>query len=59
MTARTLYYLEGDPNEVVAPDSKKKELDEDHWVSFVLDNFATVAEAVEPIRNQVYIVSSR
>ena len=57
LTARTLYYLEGNPNEVVAPDSKKKELDEDHWVSFVLDNFATVAEAVEAIRSQVYIVS--
>jgi penicillin V acylase-like amidase (Ntn superfamily) len=49
LTARTLYYLEGDPNEVVASDSKKKELDEDHWVSFVLDNFAIVAEAVDAI----------
>ena len=57
LAARTLYYLEGDPNEVVAPDSKKKELDEDHWVSFVLDNFATVAKAVDAIRSQVYIVS--
>jgi choloylglycine hydrolase len=57
LTARTLYYLEGEPNEIVAPDSTKKELDEDHWVSFVLDNFATVAEAVDAIRNQVYIVS--
>ena len=57
LTARTLYYLEGDPNELVAPDSKKKELDEDHWVSFVLDNFATVAEAVDAIRSQVHIVS--
>ncbi len=57
LSARTLYYLEGDPNEVVAPDSKKKELDEDHWVSFVLDNFATVAEAVDAIGSQVYIVS--
>jgi penicillin V acylase-like amidase (Ntn superfamily) len=27
LTARTLYYLEGSPNEVVAPDSKEKELD--------------------------------
>jgi choloylglycine hydrolase len=57
LTARTLYYLEGSPDEIVAPDSKKKELDEDHWVSFVLDNFATVAEAVDAIRNKVYIVS--
>ena len=57
LTARTLYYLEGEPNEIVAPDSKKEELDEDHWVSFVLDNFATVAEAVDAIRNQVYVVS--
>jgi penicillin V acylase-like amidase (Ntn superfamily) len=57
LTARTLYYLDGDPNETVAPDDKKKELDEDHWVSFVLDNFATVAEAVDAIRNDVYIVS--
>jgi penicillin V acylase-like amidase (Ntn superfamily) len=39
LTARTLYYLQGDPNEIVAPGTKKKELDEDHWVSFVLDNF--------------------
>ena len=52
LTARTLYYIDGDPNEPVAPDDKKKELDEDHWVSFVLDNFATVAEAVDAIRNQ-------
>ena len=57
LTARTLYYAEGSPNEIVAPDSKKKELDEDHWVSFVLDNFATVAEASNAIRSQVYIVS--
>jgi choloylglycine hydrolase len=57
LTARTLYYLEGEPNELVSPDSKKKELDEDHWVSFVLDNFATVKDAIDAIRNQVYIVS--
>ena len=57
LTARTLFYLDGKPNELVAADSKKKELDEDHWVSFVLDNFATVAEAVEALRNEVYIVS--
>jgi choloylglycine hydrolase len=57
LTARTLYYLDGAPNEIVAPDSTKKELDEDHWVSFVLDNFATVAEAVDALRNRVYIVS--
>ncbi len=37
--------------------SKKKELDEDHWVSFVLDNFSTVADAVDAIRNEVHIVS--
>lgn len=57
LTARTLFYLDGKTNQIVAPDSKKKELDEDHWVSFVLDNFATVADAVEAFRNEVYIVS--
>jgi choloylglycine hydrolase len=57
VTARTLYYLDGEPNEIVAPDSEKKELDEDHWVSFVLDNFATVAEAVAAFRSEVHIVS--
>ena len=57
LTARTLFYVDGDANETVAPDSKKKELDEDHWVSFVLDNFATVADAVEAIRNKVHVVS--
>ena len=57
LTARTLYYVDGDPNETVSPDDSKKELDEDRWVSFVLDNFATVAEAVDAIRNEVYIVS--
>ena len=57
LTARTLFYVDGDPNETVAPDSKKKELDEDHWVSFVLDNFAKVEDAVEAIRNRVHIVS--
>jgi penicillin V acylase-like amidase (Ntn superfamily) len=57
LTARTLYYLDGDPNQIVAPDDKKKELDEDHWVSFVLDNFATVADAVDAIKNEVHTVS--
>jgi len=57
LTARTLFYLDGDANQTVAPDDKKKELDEDHWVSFVLDNFATVAEAVDAFRNKVHIVS--
>jgi len=57
LTARTLFYLDGDPNESVAPDGNKKELDEDHWVSFVLDNFATVAEAVDALENQVHLVS--
>jgi len=57
LTARTLYYLEGDADEKAAPGSEKKELDEDHWVGFVLDNFATVAEAVEALRNDVHIVS--
>jgi choloylglycine hydrolase len=57
LTARTLFYVDGNPNQIVAPDSTRKELDEDHWVSFVLDNFETVAAAVEAIRNEVYIVS--
>jgi len=57
LTARTLFYVDGNPNQIVAPDSARKELDEDHWVSFVLDNFATVADAIEAIRNEVYIVS--
>lgn len=57
VTARTLFYVDGAANEAVAPDTTKKELDEDYWVSFVLDNFATVAEAVEAIRNDVHIVS--
>ena len=57
LTARTLFYIDGNPNHVVAPDSGRKELAEDHWVSFVLDNFATVADAVEAIRNDVHIVS--
>jgi choloylglycine hydrolase len=57
LTARTLFYVDGETNEIVAPDSKKKELDEDHWVSFLLDNFATVADAVEATRNEVHIVS--
>ena len=41
----------------MAPDSKKKELDEDHWVSYVLDNFATVAEAVDAIKDEIHLVS--
>jgi len=57
LTARTLFYLDGDPNESVAPDATKPELDEDHWVSFVLDNFATVAETVDALGNQVHLVS--
>ncbi len=57
LTARTLYYVDGDPNQSVAPDDDRTELDEDHWVSFVLDRFATVKEAVAAIRDEVYIVS--
>jgi len=57
LTARTLFYLDGKPNEIVAPDNKKKELDEDHWVSFVLDNFSTVNDAVNAIKNKVHVVS--
>lgn len=57
LTARTLYYVEGDPNQSLAPDSNRLELDADHWVSFVLDNFQTVSEAVEAIRSDVYLVS--
>ena len=57
LTARTLYYLEGDPNQTMAPDDNKQELDEDHWVSFVLDNFATVGQALDALRNDVHIVS--
>jgi penicillin V acylase-like amidase (Ntn superfamily) len=57
LTARTLFYLDGDPNESLAPDTRKLELDADHWVSFVLDNFSTVAEAVVAIENRVYLVS--
>ena len=57
LTARTLFYVDGDPNETVAPGSDRKELDEDHWVSFALDNFAGVADAVDAIRNEVYLVS--
>ena len=50
LTARTLFYVDGNPNQVVAPDNTRKELDEDHWVSFVLDNFATVSQAIhEPL----------
>jgi choloylglycine hydrolase len=57
LTARTLFYMDGDPNESAAPDTKRLELDADHWVAFVLDNFATVSEAVEAISNDVYLVS--
>ncbi len=55
LTARTLFYV--DANESIAPNTLKKELDEDHWVSFTLDNFATVVEAVDAIKNKVHIVS--
>ena len=57
LSARTLFYLDGKTNEIVAPDSKKRELYEDHWVSYVLDNFANVKDAVRSIKNDVYIVS--
>jgi len=57
LSARTLFYMEGNPSEMRAPNTSKKELDEDHWVSYVLDNFATVAEAVDAIKNRVYVVA--
>ena len=33
--------------------------DADHWVSCVLDNFATVVDAVEAIRSKVCFVNQR
>ncbi len=57
LSARTLFYMDGKANEIVAPDSNKQELDEDHWVSYVLDNFASVKDAVASIKNDVYIVA--
>ncbi|GLS92454.1 choloylglycine hydrolase [Psychromonas marina] len=57
LTARTLFYVDGDPNQIAAPDSKNKQLDEDHWVSYVLDNFSSVAEAVAAFKEGIYLVS--
>lgn len=57
LSARTLFYTDGKTNEILAPNNKKRELDEDHWVSYVLDNFSSVNEAVKSIKNDVYIVS--
>lgn len=46
LTARTLYFSQGNTDEHITS-KHKPELDGDHWVSFVLDNFTSVEEAIK------------
>ncbi|KXX71497.1 linear amide C-N hydrolase [Flammeovirga sp. SJP92] len=59
LTARTLFFSDGDPNQHLSEEEKneKKLLDSDHWISYILDNFSTVNEAVNSIKNDVYLAS--
>jgi len=50
LTARTLYFNEGKIDQQVDIDNDKPTLQADHWVSYVLDNFATVNEAVNALK---------
>ncbi|WP_261836656.1 linear amide C-N hydrolase [Vibrio ishigakensis] len=50
LTARTLYFDQGEIDQVSTSDDMP-ELDGDHWVSYVLDNFATVDEAVKALES--------
>lgn len=51
LTARTLFFTQGKTVDVEHP--QRPALDSDHWISYVLDNFATVKDAVAAIRNDV------
>lgn len=57
LTARTLFYVQGDPSQSMNPREETKQLDEDRWLAYVLDNFATVAEAVDALRHRVHVVA--
>ncbi|GAL19217.1 choloylglycine hydrolase [Vibrio maritimus] len=46
LTARTLYFDQGETDEHQS-DNNKPVLEGDHWVSYVLDNFSTVSDALE------------
>ena len=51
LTARPLFFTQG--KEVDAEHPDRSALDSDHWISYILDNFATVKAAVASIRNDV------
>ena len=48
---RTLFFTQGKEVDAAHPD--RPALDSDHWTSYILDNFATVKEAVASIRKKV------
>ena len=47
LTARTLYFNDGAIDETNTEHEQKPVLEGDHWVSYILDNFATVEEAIK------------
>lgn len=47
LTARTLYFNDGAIDETNTEQEQKPVLEGDHWVSYLLDNFATVEEAIK------------
>lgn len=50
LTARTLYFNEGKIDQNQDANNNKPILQADHWVSYVLDNFATVDQAVAALK---------
>ncbi|GEA60833.1 linear amide C-N hydrolase [Vibrio comitans] len=50
LTARTLYFNEGDIDQHAATDTSKPVLQADHWVSYILDNFSNIEDAVNALK---------
>ncbi|QDO85897.1 linear amide C-N hydrolase [Shewanella psychropiezotolerans] len=57
LTARTLYFNQGEIDQLVSDNDQSLQLDGDHWVSYILDNFATVNDAVKAIKERVHLVA--
>lgn len=53
LVANVLYLVESDYGK---PDGKKPVLSISAWAQYVLDNFATVAEAVEALRKEPFVI---
>lgn len=55
LSGHTLYYTDG--SQIQSDNKNKPVLETQAWLSYILDNFATVSEAVKSIQNDVRLVA--